>query len=228
MAKPERARPGGGWRVAALVGLAALLAAGLAPASPAAAANLFSVDFESYATGPLGSPWFISKGGSSSASIVSTSDHGKVLRLNGGPQAGAFLTAVLSTPQRAGDLTVQFDVKPASGAAWGFEVFSASSRYPSQGIRLTALPGSGTVQGSNTSTGQSCGALRAGSWSRVAIVIHYAARTYDLRYNGTASQCSALPFKLPSPSDPFAGIRVRDYSNDGYGGQVDWDNISGA
>ena len=50
-------------------------------------------DFEDDPLGPLGSPWSISKAGASQVSIVNTTDHGHVLRLQGSPTEGDFLIA---------------------------------------------------------------------------------------------------------------------------------------
>src|SRR5919109_1403656 len=50
-------------------------------------------DFEDDALGPLGAPWTISSAGGGSVSIVNTTDHGHVLRLQGSTVEGSFLIA---------------------------------------------------------------------------------------------------------------------------------------
>lgn len=210
----------------AVVMLAMALVGPLA-ADRTAQASSFAIDFENYALGPLGAPWFVSQAGSTTSTIVTAGKHGKVLRVNGG-KGPDFTTNSLSIPATAGDLTIQFDVYPTTGAAFGFEVKPANSRYASDGIRLTGLPESGILRAANLLPHTDCATLPPNAWSRVSVVIHYAVRTYDVRLNGGPTSCSGLPFKLRTPGVPIDSIRVRDYSNEGYGGTVDWDNISGS
>jgi hypothetical protein len=183
------------------------------------------VDFEDYAVGPLGAPWSISQTGSSSATIVHTTDHGNVLRLHGSSALGDFLVASLGFSSSAANIVSQVEVNPASGASFIFSLHGAGDSIGRRRIRLQRAPGATVLVANTVPSGDTtCGTLPSGVWSTVTLMVQSAAlpHTFDVLINGTATACRGVETGL---SPPFSAVSVMDASNDGYGGDVLFDNI---
>jgi hypothetical protein len=208
-------------------------AAGLAVGGPALGASVLSVDFESYALGPLGAPWSVSfntgPDGASTASIATSPGHGKVLVLNG-KSSPANLIASLPLSSSAPDITVAFEVRPASGASfvWGFH--GAGRSLGSRRIRLQRAPSSPptspTLAAQTVPSGTTiCGGLASGAWSKVVLTVHTQLfpHTFDVSINNAPTACNGT---LANLSPPFTQVSVMDASNEGWGGKVSFDNIS--
>lgn len=182
-----------------------------------------TVDFESYALGPLPSPWSVTNAGATTVAVENTSDHGKAAVMRGGTVSGDF--AIASLPVSATDkvLTTAFDLKPAANSAFVFAVNGAGSSIGARRIRLQRNPGS-DVLFAQLSTGTfECGPLTSGVWSRITLVIHTEAGKFDVSINGAATACSGTPTRI---GPPFNSLSLMDASNDGFGGVVSLDNIS--
>lgn len=219
---------GGSWRLGACAAVA-----GLAVSGPALGSSVLGVDFESYALGPLGAPWSVSfntgPDGASTARIVSIAAqspvHGKVLLLNG-KTSPAYLIASLPLSASAPDISVAFDVEPASGASfvWGFH--GAGGSIGSRRIRLQRGPGSTMLVAQTVPSGTTnCGALASNAWSKVVLTVHTQLfpHTFDVAINGVPTACKGTPANL---SPPFSQVSIMDASNEGWGGKVWFDNIS--
>jgi hypothetical protein len=225
LARPQRAQAALLLLLTLAVGLGA---AGLAAVPTATARPMQSTvlheDFEASPLGPLGAPWSITKAGNSSASVVSTTDHGKALLLRGG-SAADYLIASRGLTSSAGEIVATVDIKPASGASFVWSLSGAGSSIGRRRIRLQRQPGS-TMLVSNTvpAGNRDCAALPSNAWSRVTLAVHAVTwpHTFDVRINGQPTACTGLETGL---SQPFNGVSVMDASNEGWGGDVRFDNI---
>jgi len=182
-------------------------------------------DFEDDAIGPLGAPWSVTQAGSSQARIESTVDHGKVLLLHGGKVAGDYLLASRDSASSSTEIVMQVAIKPASGAAFIWGLHGAGSSIGARRIRLQREAGSTMLVAQTSPSGShNCGDLPSGVWSTVTLKVHASAcsHTFDVLINGKATACTGLSTGL---SQPFTYIDVMDASNEGWGGDVRFDNI---
>lgn len=75
-----------------------------------------------------------------------------------------------------------------------------------------------------TSTGVvSCGTVPSGTPTHLTMVFHAATRTFDVFIGGAPSQCMNLQSNL---GPPVVGFGVMDASNEGWGGRVDFTDLS--
>jgi hypothetical protein len=186
--------------------------------------TLMSVNFENYNVGTLSSPWYLGASLTSRATIESTSDHGKVLTVQGSQTLGDFLLARLdiSVPSQ---VVFSADVKPDSGASFVWSIHGQGISTYKRRIRLIRWPGSTRLVSNASPLGdRDCGAFPSNAWTRVSLVIHpgSTSSTYDVLINGNATACRGLPAALTAP---FNMIQVMDSSSDGWGGRVRFDNI---
>src|SRR4029450_218706 len=68
--------------------------------------------FESYAIGPLGAPWLVTKSGSSRADVISTA-YGKRLLFHGGTADGDFMLVRRDFSSSRPEIVVSADMLPA-------------------------------------------------------------------------------------------------------------------
>ncbi|MCC6556573.1 MAG: hypothetical protein IT372_26740 [Polyangiaceae bacterium] len=191
---------------------------------PALSPPLFSFDFDGYPTGPLVA-WRVAGGGFSAATIVPWPGRGQVLRLDGGPALGDFLVAGATIPPYPGDITVRFDVHPASGASGIFTLLGSGSGYSGRQLRLMRGPISSDLVAASSAGNVPCGPLPSGRWSTVTLRVHTALpRTFDVMIDGAPTACTSLPTRI---QPPFVGINIMDASNLGWGGRMYFDDIRG-
>jgi hypothetical protein len=184
-----------------------------------------AIDFESYPLGPLGSPWSVSPpSGPSTVTIMNTADHGKVLRLHG--DNAAYLFATLAFSSSATEITTSVDVRPATGASFIWILNGAGSSIGRRRIRLQHPPGTDVLQVQTVPAGTvNCGRVPSNLWSKVTLVVHAQSwpHTADVLINGAPTACSRLDVGL---SPPFSSVQIMDAGNDGWAGNVDFDNIA--
>lgn len=187
--------------------------------------QVVAVDFESYPLGPLGSPWSVSPStGPSTVNVVTTADHGKALLLHG--SNSAYLIASLPFSSSATEITTDANIKPENGAAFIWTLTGAGSSIGRRRIRLQRPPGTDTLQVQTVPAGTvNCATLQSGVWSSVKLVVHAQIwpHTADVLINGAPTACSNLTVGL---SPPFNGVQVMDAGNEGYAGNVLFDNIA--
>ena len=187
---------------------------------------LFREDFEAAASGPLAAPWLVSSAGATRASVVATSDRGQALRVRASAVAGDFLIASRELPAIAGDVSVQFAVRPARGASLVFMLSGTGSGYASRQLRLLRAPGSGTLVAGSASGNVECGALPTDQRSTVTLDVRASEpRSFDVRIDGEATRCSELATRLGLPATSFG---VMDASNEDWGGDVYLGRFRGA
>jgi hypothetical protein len=195
--------------------------------SEVATTSILEVDFENYTIGPLGAPWIVTvnsgRSSASTASIINTSDHGKVLRLLGSKISADFLIASLGLSSSDTEVTVEVDVKPEpdSSFSWGF--YGAGPSLGSREIRLERAPGSTTLIAQTVPAGRTaCGTL-LDDWSHITLTIHtqQLPHTFDVAIDGLPT-CTGIETGL---IPPFSHVSVTDASNAHWGGSVLFDNI---
>lgn len=179
-------------------------------------------DFEDDALGPLGAAWTVTSAGGGSVSIVNTTDHGHVLRLQGSPAVGEFLIASRAISSSSANVTTEVDIGPRAGASFIWTLNGAGSSIGRRRIRLQQAPGSTTLVASTVPSGNtSCGTLPSGVWSRVTLIVDTVLRTFAVLIDG-APTCTGVAAGI---QPPFNSVSVMDASNDGWGGFVRFDNI---
>ena len=186
-----------------------------------------SVDFESYPTGLVGSPWTVTSAGSASTvRVVGTTDHGHVLLLRGGTAVPDYVIAALGISSASTEITAQVDINPASDASFLWSLHGAGTSIGRRRIRLQREPGStaliaNTVPGGNSA----CGTLPSNQWSQITLRVHAQGwpHTFDVLIDGARTACTGLPTGL---GPPFRSIDVMDASNEGWGGEVRFDNLA--
>jgi hypothetical protein len=210
--------------VHAVLARLALGAGAVAASAGFAQASILDVNFEAYAVGRLGAPWSVTpSSGGSTASIESTGtvDHGKVLLLRGATSSN-YLIASLGLFSSAPEATVKVDVKPATGASFIWSFHGAGTSIGRRRIRLQRAPGSTTLVAQTVPSGSTnCGTLQSVVWSTIMLIVHSQTRTFDVRINGTPT-CTGISTGL---SPPFNKVSVMDAGNEGWGGDVRFDNI---
>lgn len=191
--------------------------------APQTLTTVLHEDFEDDAVGSLRAPWAISSAGTSSVSIVNTTDHGHVLRLQGSPTEGYYLIASRPISSSSTDIMVQVDIKPGSGASFIWSLHGAGTSIGRRRIRLQRMPGSTTLSAQTVPSGTTnCGTVRSGAWSRVTLIVHTMPRNFDVLINGAVTSCTGVSADI---QPPFNSVSVMDASNSGWGGTVRFDNI---
>jgi hypothetical protein len=185
----------------------------------------FSIDFEDYPLGPLGSPWEITFDyGTSTGTIVeyAKAGGGKVLEINGGTTSADYYAGTYVFGSRGAGLTISFDVLCESGAILGLGLFNTDGARAVVLFRDNVLGDIVTYDGYSTMI--YCGNIADNVWANLKIVItgNY---TYDVLINDSAvADCTGITTWDSAPFDSFYFI---DWSSTGYGGVVYYDNVVG-
>ena len=192
--------------------------------------TLFSVDFESYSVGPLGSPWVTAFGGGGAANIVSLvagDGAGKVLEIDGVDSAAPdYILSTYQFPDVADDLDVSFDVMLVdSDAEFGFRTFQNYGGYAYTETQLVLADEILQAFDYNASAFVDCGDLAAGGWHNV-LVHHDFTGTYSVLIDGVDTDCDGMGMAW-GDGTPFGFISVIDWSDLDYGGEVWFDNFLG-
>jgi hypothetical protein len=188
-----------------------------------------SMNFEEAALGPLAQSraWTGRQTGASRAEVVEVPDHGRALLVEGSPTSGDYLIYTAELAPLSGEVTLEFDVRPAPGSTPTFLALGAGTTFRSRQLRLFRGPDADALIAGTPSGAVTCEPVRSGVWSHIALRLHLQERprTFDILINGQpSSRCSGLTTQLKAP---ITGVGVMDPANDGYGGEVYWDNIVG-
>jgi len=180
--------------------------------------------FETYAVGPLGAPWSVTKSGSSRADVVNPTT-GKHLLFHGGTADGDYMLVRRNFSSAATEIVVNADLNPAANSSFVWELHGAGSSIGRRYIRLQRFVGS-TMLISYTVPGGSrnCAPLPSGVWSRVTLKVHATTypHTFDVLINGTPTACTGLSTGL---SPTFTYVSITDINAVGYGGDTRFDNL---
>lgn len=189
--------------------------------------TLLVEDFEGEAQ--LTAPWSWAPAAADSdtrAVVTSASGHGKVMRLEGSEAYGQYMIAYLPVPAPApADVVASVDVNPDQGAAFVWSLYGQGSGTYKRRVRLQRWPGSTTLVATSNPTGDAdCGPLPSGSWTNLTLVMHAqeTPHTFDVLINGEPSSCTGIEV-VTNP--PYNRVEIMDASNEGWGGNTEFDNI---
>jgi hypothetical protein len=190
----------------------------------AAATTVFTENFENTKPGPLEAPWSITSAGASTAVVVATADHGRVLDLRGSTASGDFLIASRGFSSAATEIEYSVAVNAGVGSSFITALNGNGTSLSGRRIRLQQDPGSTTLVAQTSISGTSACAVLTPGWSTVTLRVHAtaAAHTYDVVVNGAPTKCTGIATGL---SAPFTGLNVMDASNEGFGGSVLFDDF---
>jgi len=191
----------------------------------AAVTPTFSEDFENTKPGPLAAPWSVTSAGASTAVVVATADHGRVLDLRGSPASGDFLIASRSFSSPATEIEYSVAINASAGSSFVTAFNGNGASVSARRIRLQQDPGSTTLVAQTSISGTTpCAALTPGAWSTVTLRVHATAatHTFDVLVDGAQTKCTGISTGL---SAPFTGLNVMDASNAGFGGSVLFDDF---
>ncbi len=193
--------------------------------------DIFEEDFESYTNGPLGSPWYeIFQGGISTHTVVALkAGSGKVMLQTGGTTAADYIGSELDFTNTAADLQVDFDVWIESGAEFGFRIYSYDDTFGQyfDEVQLSYDDTTG-LRAVDWSLPDyvNCDSITSETWSTFTIDIDFDDGEFDLLINGSLTSCNGLGMHW-ADGNPMGSLSVIDWSDDGYGGIVKFDNIRG-
>jgi hypothetical protein len=190
-----------------------------------ATTTAFSEDFENTKPGPLEAPWTITSAGASTAAVVATADHGRVLDLRGSTASGDFLIASRGFSSAATEVEYNVAINASAGSSFVTALNGNGTSTSARRIRLQQDPGSTTLVAQTSISGTTpCAVLTPGAWSAVTLRVHAAAatHTFDVLVNGARTKCTGIATGL---SAPFTGLNVMDASNAGFGGSVLFDDF---
>ncbi|HPM76898.1 MAG TPA: hypothetical protein PK961_07390, partial [bacterium] len=196
--------------------------------------DIFEEDFESYTPGNLGSPWYnIFLGGSSTHTVAALkAGSGQVMVQTGGTTASDYIGSELDFTETAADLSIDFDVWIDTAAEFDLRIYQYDPTFgqyfdevqisydDTTGLRgvdwLWLIPDY-----------VNCGTITSQTWATVSVVIDHDGGTFDVKINGAASSCNGLGMHW-ADGNPIGSIAIIDWSDDGYGGVVKFDNIVGS
>jgi hypothetical protein len=191
----------------------------------AADTTALSENFQNTPTGPLGEPWQLTVNGASTAVVVNTADHGRVLNLRGSKTIPDSLVATRPFSSAATEVQFSFAVNASAGSSFQTELNGTGNSYFSRHLNLRLEPDSNTLVALTSPTGLTdCGPLARGSWSTVTLRVHETVlpHTYDVLINGARTSCTGIETRQ---SAPFTGISVIDGLDTGQGGSVLFDDF---
>ncbi len=199
--------------------------------------DLFDIDFEDYSLGDLPNPpWsFMFENGASTAQVVSLKDgSGKALQLYGG--------TVYNTDYLSADLTFDSEVTQSMNISWD-EYHVAGSNHAVHGWRLfqnysgqlytemqfSGDPTTGDFYAYDIDVGDyvTCATFADGTWYTILVEVDWDAATVSVSVDGTPSaNCTDLAMYWGDDT-PLSTMSFIDWSDDGYGGTTNFDNLVG-
>src|SRR6185436_10734894 len=165
---------------------------------------------------------FVTQGGSSRATVMSSLDGPPGMLIEGSTALGSF--AIASYGGRGGaTTTVEFTVTRAAGSAFAYSLIGSGTSYGTRALRLQVAPGSDQLLAAATSGVVACGAIAPAQPIAVAVVLDTGAKKFDVLIGGASSSCSGLS---ASVVPPMTGFSMMDASNAGYGGRVEFSDLA--
>jgi len=71
-----------------------------------------------------------------------------------------------------------------------------------------------------------CGTVAADTWFTLSFIADFAAGVYDVLIDDSTTPCTAIPMQYGNQT-PIGGFGLFDPNNDGYGGDIYFDNLHG-
>ncbi|MCC6160583.1 MAG: hypothetical protein IT350_21225 [Deltaproteobacteria bacterium] len=193
-------------------------------------ALIAGIDFESYAIGPLGSPWTVTPSGASTMtveSLVALAGSGKALKINGGNTVDTdYVVGNYPFADTSADIWVDFQVYTVGpGNEWGFRLWQ---NYLGSPFVETAISMDSGNLNAVTWTGAdfewvSCAAFSASAWHRVTVNLDFDTGFYDVYLDNTLV-CNDF-YQIWGDQTPYADIDFLDWSDANFGGVTWIDNI---
>ena len=200
------------------LGISCSFALGGCATEPEEDGIISSVQQHSTISGPA-----ITQGGNSSAHILVPSSTGPGLEISGSPDLGSFLIASYGATTGSSGATAGVTVTPAPGTAFVYILLASGTGYSGRQLRLQRTPGSSDLQAAASTGNVTCGTVASGTPTTLSLVFHAASETFDVLIDGAASGCTSLPTKL---QPPIIGFSLMDASNQGWGGRVDFTDLT--
>jgi len=201
-----------------LVGISSSIVFGGCAVEPEEDGELSSAQQNSITSGPA-----ITQGGHSSARLLAPSLAGPGVEINGSPDLGSFLIASYEATTGSSGATAGATVTPAPGAAFVYTLLGSGTGYSGRQLRLQRMPGSSDLTAAAATGNVTCGTVVSGAPTKLGLVFHAASGTFDVLIGGAASGCTSLPTKL---QPPVIGFSLMDASNEGWGGRVDFTDLT--
>jgi len=192
--------------------------------------DIFTEDFENYTLNAYPSfPWeqYGGSGTSIQRVIADPTKGGQLLEQNGGTTMDDYFYSYRSFQETAQDMQVDFMVYPTDGAEWGFELYQFwLTHYIAEVEVVGKADGSLHVWDKAVSQWVDCGAVVFDQWQTVSVMVYYNNGTFDLYYEGTATTCTGIGMEMGDQT-PLSALGIRDFWDDGAGGIVYFDNMTG-
>ena len=227
-----------GMTFVALAAMIAFLGVAYAPAmaqsegdddwADAALALIAGINFESYAIGPLGSPWTVTASGASTMTVenlVALAGSGKALKINGGnTDTTDYVVGRYQFPDTSADIWVDFEVYTVgSGNEWGFRAWQNYSGSPFYELWISMDGGFLKTADWTVPEWDNCAAFSANAWHRVTVNLDFDTGLYDVYLDNTLV-CNDY-YQYWGDQTPYGYIDFLDWSDADFGGVTWIDNI---
>jgi len=169
----------------------------------------------------LSAPTIMSTGSSSATTLNSA--RGSGLLVNGGTEAGAFALVRYRAGVAGPQTTAEFTVTPAAGAAFVFMLTGSGTRYSTKQLPIKREPDSTQLVAVSTNGYVECGDVASGAATHISLMFDATSKTFDVLLDGAATPCTDLRTTL---QPPVVGFAIQDAANEGYGGKVEFDDLT--
>ncbi len=195
-----------------------------------ALAQIAAINFESYAIGPLGSPWTVTPSGASAMTVenlVALAGSGKALKINGGNTVDTdYVVGQYQFADTSADIWVDFEAYTVgSGNEWGFRVWQnyGGSLFVETAISMDSGSLKAVTWSGSEYVWASCAAFSANAWHRVTVNLDFNTGFYDVYFDNTLV-CNDF-YQIWGDETPYAAIDFLDWSDENFGGVTWIDNI---
>jgi len=161
--------------------------------------------------------------GGTSTATVTTSLAGPGVQINGSTNYDGYALVSYRITTNAMAATAEFTVNPAPNAAFVYSLAGGGGGYSSKLLRLERVPGSDNLRASTPTGKVVCGALPSNQSTAVTLAFDGTTKTFDVLLGGSPSGCMGLATQVIGP---VTGFRLMDATNMGYGGRVDFSNLT--
>ncbi|HSR96542.1 MAG TPA: hypothetical protein VLM79_05685 [Kofleriaceae bacterium] len=165
----------------------------------------------------------ISCGGSTTMPASTSLTGGPGVHLNGGTDIVSGGSATYYATSNASTVTTELTVNPAPNAAFQYLLLGSGKSYATKQLRIQRVPGSDALQAIAGNAPIDCGALPSSQATPVTLSWDSSAGTFDVLIAGAPSACMNVATRMEGP---VRGIRMIDQAFEGYGGQVDFTDLS--
>lgn len=166
---------------------------------------------------------YITQGGSSTATVVSSLAGPPGVVIQGSTALGSFAIASYGGSGGATQTTFEFTVTRAAGSAFAYSFVGSGTKYATRALRMQIAPGSDQLLAAATTGVVACGAIAPDQPTAVTVVLDTGAKRFDVQIDGAASSCTGLSTSIVPP---MTGFNMMDAANEGYGGSVEFSDLA--